>query len=603
MQLSRLLNKQFSKALCNHVIWRTHAKANQRSIRCFSSVHGDAISWSYQQGEADRPLIGKTIGRMLREVAEEHADRDAAVFVQDNERLTFEDLLVESDTFGAGLLSLGFKPGDRIGIWAPNCKFWVIAQYATAKVGLILVNFNPAYQARELEYALRKVQCRGIVAAEAFKTQDYYAILSSICPELETSEPNDLKSERLPDLKSVIMISEKKFAGALSVHDVMTSGESTAFYRRLLEIQDNVQFDDPVNIQFTSGTTGKPKAVLLSHHNMVNNAYFCTRRLNYHQKPHRICVPVPLYHCFGMVVGSLHSIVSAATAVYPSNGFKPEACLKSIEQERCTSLLGTPTMFIDILNLPNFDVYTIDSLNTGLIGGSPCPINVVKQIRTKLHMPEVTIAYGTTENSPLTFQTCQDDTVERQVSTIGRPLPHVEVKVVDREGRIVPVNTEGELCIRGYVVMHSYYQDEAATVEVLGSDRWYKTGDLATMDEHSYAKIVGRIKDLIIRGGENIYPLEVEQVLYENSKIEDVQVVGVPDPRLQEQVCAWIKLKEGQTATADEIKEFCKGKLSYFKIPHYIQFVDAFPLTVSGKIQKYKIREMAAEQLGLCEAT
>ncbi|ELT89489.1 hypothetical protein CAPTEDRAFT_222402 [Capitella teleta] len=574
-----------------------HSRIGEWPLR----VHGDVVGWSYQQGEADRPLIGKTIGKLLHEVAEENPDRDAAVFVQDNERLTFEDLLVECDTFGAGLLSLGFKPGDRIGVWAPNCKFWVIAQYATARAGLILVNVNPAYQARELEYALKKVQCKGIIAAETFKTQDYYGMLSSICPELETSAPNDLKSERLPDLKSVIMISEKKFPGALSVHDVMTSGESTAFNRRLLEIQDKIQFDDPVNIQFTSGTTGNPKGVLLSHHNIVNNSYFSALRLNYHQKPHRICIPVPLYHCFGMVIGSLQNVTSASTTVYPSGSFNPEACLKAIEQEKCTSLYGTPTMFIDILHLPNFDDYKIDSLNTGVMAGSPCPIEVMKQVRTKLHMPEVTIAYGTTENSPVTFQTYQDDTIERQVSTIGRPLHHVEVKVVDREGRIVPVNTPGELCIRGHVVMHSYYQDEAATAEVIGPDRWYKTGDLATLDEHSYAKIVGRIKDMIIRGGENIYPLDVEQILYENSKIEDVQVVGVPDPRLQEQVCAWIKLKEGQTATADEIKEFCKGKISHFKIPHYIQFVEEFPLTVTGKVQKYKIREMATEQLGLSE--
>ncbi|KAK3597466.1 hypothetical protein CHS0354_041885 [Potamilus streckersoni] len=544
----------------------------------------EKLKWSYVHGPSDVPLRGITIGRALQEQVEKHPDKEALVFSLQDKRRTFSQLLEESDHLAAGLLSLGLKKGDRIGIWGPNSLEWVQTQYATARVGLILVGL------------------KAIIAAEQFKDQNYYEMLYHVIPELSRDKIGSLKSHSVPSLKYVIMMGQQNHVGALKFSDVMQAA-SDKERRNIFDIQDKLQFDDPINIQFTSGTTGLPKGALLTHHNIVNNSYFVGRRLEYHLRETRICIPVPLYHCFGMVIGCLMIVNHASTCVFPAPAFNAGLTLKAVSDEKCTSLYGVPTMFIDMLNHHDFETFDLTSLYTGVMAGSPCPIQTMRQVVEKMHMPQVTVCYGTTENSPVTFQSFLDDKLDKRVSTVGRAHPHVEAKIVNQEGEIVPVGTQGELYTRGYMTMLNYWNEPDKTREVIKEDRWYSTADIAVMDEEGFVSICGRLKDMIIRGGENVYPLEIEQLLYKHPKIKDVQVIGVPDKRLGEEICAWIELKDDVTATDEEIRDYCKDKISKFKIPRYIHFVSEFPMTVTGKVQKYKIREEATKMLGLEHVT
>jgi fatty-acyl-CoA synthase len=474
----------------------------------------------------------------------------------------------------------------------------VVTQFATAKAGLILVNINPAYRLAELEYALNKVGCRALVTATSFKSSDYVAMLRELAPELNRCQPGDLKSAKLPELGTVIRIGGA--APGMFGFDEVPALASASHRARLDELASRLQFDDPINIQFTSGTTGFPKGATLTHHGILNNGYFIGETMRLTERD-RICIPVPLYHCFGMVLGNLACVTHGATMVYPGEGFDPLAVLETIQAERCTGLYGVPTMFIAELDHPEFKRFDLSSLRTGIMAGSPCPIEVMKRVVSQMHMAEVTICYGMTETSPVSFQSAADDPLERRVSTVGRIHPHVEVKIVDPDGRILPPGTPGELCTRGYLVMRGYWNDPEKTAEAIDPARWMHTGDLATLDAEGYCNIVGRIKDMIIRGGENIYPREIEEFLYRHPKVQDVQVIGVPDARYGEELCAWIKPKAGFEITADEIKEFCKGQIAHYKIPRYVKFVDAFPMTVTGKIQKFLMREQMKRELGLSD--
>ncbi|XP_071787632.1 medium-chain acyl-CoA ligase ACSF2, mitochondrial-like [Asterias amurensis] len=562
-----------------------------RHFSCNRSVSANHNELSYYHAAVNEPLIGKTIGQIMDETTEKYPDRESHVFCADGIRRTFAQFKQETDKIALGLLALGIKEGDRVGMWGPSTLEWVLTQFATCRIGAVMVNINPVYRVLELEYALHKSGCKAIVCDKSFRTLDYYAMLQEICPELATDKPGQLKSARLPDLKTVIFRGEDSLPGTYNFPDLLNMGGSTE-EKRLEEYKHVVQFDEPINIQFTSGTTGFPKGAALTHHNILNNAYTIGHIIGYHEKPHRICIPVPLYHCFGMVGGTLCGMVHGATSVFPAPGFEPEAALRAVSEEKCTSLYGTPTMFIDMLHHPRISQYDFSSLSTGIMAGSPCPIEIMKQSITQLNMKDVCIAYGLTEVSPVIFQTLRDDPIEKRVSTIGKATDHNEVKIIDVEtGNIVPRNTAGELCSRGYTTMIGYWQDEKKTKEAIDESRWFHTGDLAVMDDEGYVSIVGRKKDMIIRGGENIYPVELENFLYKHPKIEDVQVIGLPDERLGEIVCAWIKLKEGQTATEEEIKEFCKGEMAHFKIPKIVHFVSEFPLTVTGKVQKFKMRE------------
>ncbi|XP_068720322.1 medium-chain acyl-CoA ligase ACSF2, mitochondrial-like [Montipora capricornis] len=571
-------------------------------LRFSSSLHShEKLKFSYCQGLSSQRFLGETIGQRLDQTVDKFPDREAYVCCEDNKRATFAELQKEVNNLASGLIAMGLKTGDRVGIWGPNMREWVITQFATAKAGLILVNINPAYQIPEMEYALKKVGCKALIMADQFKTQDYYNMLTHVANELPRSKPGDLYCERLPDLKLVVVASnshDKVFEGTMSFEELMDTGGPNEKLQ-LQHLQRRLQSDDPINIQFTSGTTGNPKGATLSHHSILNNSYFVGEILNYEHQYSRICIPVPLYHCFGMVLGSLMSVTYGTTSVYPSRAFDPGATITAIQQEKCTALYGTPTMFIDILNHPALNEFDITSLYTGVMAGSPCPIEVMKQIITKLHMPQVTICYGLTETSPVTTQTLMNDPVDLRVSTVGRVHPNTEAKIINSDGHVLPINTSGEICFRGYNVMLGYWEDKEKTDASIDASGWFYSGDLATMDENGYIKIIGRIKDLIIRGGENIYPTEIEQFLYKHPKIQDVQVIGVPDPRLGEEVCAWIKLHAGESATPEEIKEFCKGQLAHFKIPRYIKFVDDFPLTVTGKVQKFVMREKTKEELDL----
>ncbi|MEK0082944.1 AMP-binding protein [Benzoatithermus flavus] len=553
---------------------------------------------SYVHGAVDVPLIGETIGVHLDRVVARWGDRTALVVREQGVRWTYAELKERVDAFAAGLLALGLEPGDRVGIWSPNNAEWVITQFATAKAGLILVNINPAYRVHELEYALNKVGCRALITATRFKTSDYLAMLREIAPELGSSHPGRLKSERLPRLETVIQIGGHE-AGTLPFAEILEAGSGPQRVR-LDELSRQLQFDDPINIQFTSGTTGAPKGATLTHHNILNNGFFIgeAQRLSPEDK---VCIPVPLYHCFGMVLGNLACITHGSAMIYPGGGFDPGAVLATVHEERCTALYGVPTMFIAELEHPSFKEVDLSSLRTGIMAGSPCPIEVMRRVINEMNMREVTIAYGMTETSPVSFQSSVDDPIERRVSTVGRIHPHVEVKIVDERGRIVPRGVPGELCTRGYSVMRGYWDDPERTAEAIDAARWMHTGDLATIDEEGYCNIVGRIKDMVIRGGENIYPREIEEFLYTHPKVQDVQCFGVPDRKYGEELCAAIILRAGVEATEEEIRKFCEGKIAHYKIPRYIRFVDSFPTTVTGKVQKFMLRAETAAELGLVE--
>jgi fatty-acyl-CoA synthase len=552
---------------------------------------------SYVHGASSTPLIGETIGIHFDKVAERCGERDALISRHQGIRWSYSALKERVDAFAAGLLALGLRPGERIGIWSPNNAEWAVAQFATAKAGLILVNINPAYRLAELEYALNKAGCAALITAARFKASDYLSMLSELAPELATASAGELRAARLPDLRLVIVIGAEKVPGTLRF-DAVYSLAGEAERDRLLTLASQLQFDDPINIQFTSGTTGFPKGATLTHHNILNNGFFIAEAMRLRERD-RVCIPVPLYHCFGMVIGNLGCLTHGSTMVFPSEGFDPLATLETIAAERCTALYGVPTMFIAEMDHPECATFDLSSLRTGMMAGSPCPIEVMKRACTLMHLSEIVIGYGMTETSPASFASATDDPIERRVSTVGRVLPHVEVKIVDAEGRIVPRGTAGELLTRGYLVMLGYWGDEERTREAIDPAGWMHTGDLATIDTEGYCNIVGRIKDMVIRGGENVYPREIEEFLYRHPKIQDVQVIGVPDPRYGEELCAWICLRDGATASAEEVRAFCQGQIAHYKIPRYVKFVDSFPTTVTGKIQKFLMREQMIEELGL----
>jgi fatty-acyl-CoA synthase len=552
---------------------------------------------SYVCGVADAPLLGDTIGRALDQAAIKWSNREALVSPSHGVRWTWKEFACRVDALAAGFLALGLEPGARIGVWSLNRPEWTLTQFAAAKAGLILVTINPAYRLTELEFALAKVGCAAIVTATAFKTSDYIAMLNTLLPELAKSTPGELQAARLPQLRAVIQIGGPKSPGTIAFEDV-TRMSGARHREQLALLAKTLQFDDPVNIQFTSGTTGSPKGVTLTHHNILNNGYFVGRAMRLTEQD-RICIPVPLYHCFGMVMGNLASVTLGATMVYPGEGFDPLATLQTIEQEKCTAVYGVPTMFIAELDHPEFARFNLKSLRTGIMAGAPCPVEVMKRVNNEMNMGEVTIAYGMTETSPVSFQSATDDPLERRVSTVGRILPHVEVKVIDPEGRVVPRGERGELCTRGYSVMLGYWDEAERTADVLDAKGWMHTGDIAVIDAEGYCNIVGRIKDLVIRGGENLYPREIEEFLYRHPKIQDVQIFGVADDRYGEELCAWIRTRSGETLTSDEVRAFCHGQIAHNKIPRYVEFVDEFPMTVTGKIQKFVMRDDVEARLGL----
>ncbi len=555
---------------------------------------------SYVYGASSVALIGETIGQNFDAAVARWGDRPGLIVRQQSVRWSYRELGEKVDAFAAGLVALGLQPGERIGIWSPNNAEWVVTQFATAKAGLILVNINPAYRLAELEYALNKVGCRALITATAFKTSDYIGMINTLAPELRSALPGRLQAARLPALEMVIQIGPEAAPGTIPFDSIYAMG-AASHRARLAELAPRLQFDDAINIQFTSGTTGAPKGATLTHHNILNNGYFIGEAMKLTAQD-RLCIPVPLYHCFGMVLGNLACTTHGTAMVYPGEGFDPLATLQTVAEERCTGLHGVPTMFIAQLEHPEFHNFDLSSLRTGIMAGAPCPIEVMRRCMREMHLSEITIAYGMTETSPVSTQTTTDDPVERRVTTVGRVHPHIEVKIVDTEGRIVPRGTAGELCTRGYSVMLGYWNDAERTAQAIDAARWMHTGDLATMDDEGYCKIVGRIKDMVIRGGENIYPREIEEFLYRHPKIQDVQVFGVPDERYGEELCAWVKLRAGEVLTAEEVRVFCRDQIAHYKIPRHIRFVDEFPMTVTGKMQKFIMRERMAAELGVQEA-
>ncbi|MYZ53919.1 AMP-binding protein [Malikia spinosa] len=556
------------------------------------------------QGATDQPLIEQTIGACFDAMVARQPEHEALVSVHQGRRYSYRGLQQAARQLASALLGLGLEPGDRVGIWSHNNAEWVLLQLATAQVGLVLVNINPAYRTAEVEYALNKVGCRALVTMSRFKSSDYLAMLQQLAPEWAHGQPGALESGQLPHLRSVVWIDQpgqgEEVPGLLRFSELMARGRSDD--ARIDRIAATLNPDDAINIQFTSGTTGFPKGATLTHRNILNNGFFIgeAMRLN---PADRLCIPVPLYHCFGMVLGNLACLTHGSTIVYPNDAFDPLTVLQSVQDERCTGLHGVPTMFIAELDHPRFAEFDLSSLRTGIMAGSPCPIEVMKRVVSDMHLGEITIAYGMTETSPVSCQSRTDTPLDKRVSTVGQVQPHLEVRIADPEtGATLARGQAGELCTRGYSVMQGYWGDEARTREAIDAAGWMHTGDLATMDEQGYINIVGRIKDMVIRGGENIYPREIEEFLYRLPQVQDVQVVGVPDERFGEELCAWVVLKPGQSLSEDELREFCRGRIAHYKIPRHIRFVEGFPMTVTGKIQKFKIREAMKAQLGLQEA-
>ncbi|MBA2678846.1 MAG: AMP-binding protein [Ktedonobacteraceae bacterium] len=554
--------------------------------------------WSYTSATSDTSLLGLPIGDAFDKTVTTYPDNPALISRHQNIRLTYRELQVQVDQCAKSFLALGIQKGQRVGIWSPNRAEWCVVQFATSKIGVILVNINPSYRSHELEYVLQQSGCIAIVTATQFKSSQYVETLSALAPEHKGSIPGQLNAARLPDLKTIIHLGSENIPGMYTWNDFMVMGTSISD-EQLRTRQGEQEFDDPINIQYTSGTTGFPKGATLSHHNILNNGYFVARMQNFTQND-KLCIPVPLYHCFGMVMANLGCITHGATMVYPSEGFEPLAVLQTVQEEKCTVLYGVPTMFIAELAHPDFASFDLTSLRTGVMAGSPCPVEVMKQVISRMHMSDVEICYGMTETSPVSTQTSIDAPLDKRVGTVGKVGPHLELKIIDPQtGQIVPVGQPGELCTRGYSVMLGYWNNEQATADAIDAARWMHTGDLATLDTEGYINIVGRIKDMIIRGGENVYPREIEEFLYTNPKVSDVQVIGVPDAKYGEAVMAWVILKPGATATTEELQEFCKGQIAYYKVPRYFKFVDSFPMTITGKIQKYVMRETALQDLGL----
>ncbi|MBU9292571.1 AMP-binding protein [Burkholderia multivorans] len=552
---------------------------------------------SYVRGATDVPLSEATIGRFLRDTAERFPERPAVVFREQQVRWTWREFAAEIDVLAAGLAALGIGKGDRVGIWSPNRSEWLLTQFATARIGAILVNINPAYRLAELEYALNKVGCTAVIAAERFKSSAYVEMLQTIAPELADAAPGELRAARVPSLRTVVSMGDVAPPGMFRFADVIARGRATVDSAALDALGATLAATDPINIQFTSGTTGSPKGATLTHRNVVNNARFIARAMRFSEQD-ALCIPVPLYHCFGMVLAVLACVSTGAAMVFPGEAFDPVATLAAVAEERCTALHGVPTMFIAELDHPEFAKFDLSTLRTGIMAGSPCPIETMKRVVSQMHLSEITIAYGMTETSPVSFQSSTDDPLEKRTTTVGRVQPHLEVKIVDPSGEIVPVGVTGELCTKGYSVMLGYWDDDAKTREVL-IDGWMHTGDLATLDAEGYCNIVGRLKDMVIRGGENVYPREIEEFLFRHPKIQSAQVFGVPDPKYGEELCAWIVLRADEQMTEDDVRAFCQGQIAHYKIPRYIRFVDELPMTVTGKVQKFVMRERMIDELKL----
>ncbi|HTH00698.1 MAG TPA: AMP-binding protein [Vicinamibacterales bacterium] len=556
---------------------------------------------SYVHGSALTPLLGQTIGDSLNRAAAEFSQRDALISCHQNLRYTYSELLHHVNRAARALLNIGVARGDRVGIWSPNTAEWMIIQFAAAKVGAILVNINPSYQLRELEYALNQSGLTVLISARKFRKSDYVGMLESLMPELKQLRTGPVTASRIPSLHHLVYLGSESSSGAMTWSDFIARGDGVDD-ATLAARERMLQFDDPINIQYTSGTTGSPKGATLSHHNILNNGFFVGEVLKYTEAD-RICVPVPFYHCFGCVMANLAAVTHGAAVVIPAEAFDAEATLQAIAAHHCTSIYGVPTMFIAQLEHPAFGSACVDSLRTGIMAGAPCPIEVMKQVMERMHVPEITICYGMTETSPVSFQSAVDDAIDVRVSTVGAVHPHLECKIIDpATGEIVPRGTAGELCTRGYSVMLGYWDNPDATAEAIDAARWMHTGDIAAMRDDGYVNISGRIKDMIIRGGENIYPREIEEFLYSHPKVSDVQVIGVPDVKYGEEVCAWVRLRHGDETTEDELRAYCRGQIANYKIPRYIRFTTDFPTTVTGKIQKFRMREISIAELGLGQA-
>ncbi len=544
---------------------------------------------SYVSGPSSPPLSRQTVWQLLQRAASEHGGRDAAVFCASNTRWSWADVARKADDLAAGLLALGLSKGDRLAIWSPNNEQWLLMQFATARLGVILVTVNPAYRSSELEYVLNKSGARALVLAHRFKQSDYAAMLAEIAPEIIDTDPGDLRLTRLKHLRAVIQIGGESARGVWGFDQLMRLG-GPASRRELDEVCARQDPDDAINIQFTSGTTGSPKGATLTHYNIVNNARLTVARLNLGHRD-RLCLPVPLYHCFGMVMGVLGAASCGCCLVFPAETFEPDGTLQAIDRERCTALYGVPTMFVAMLESDQFVQVRLDSLRTGIMAGAPCPIEIMRRVIAQMHLPEIAIAYGMTETSPVSFQSHGDDAIDRRVSTVGRIQPHTEVKIIDEEGRVVPLGQQGELCTRGYLVMQGYWRDDHRTRESIDSAGWMHSGDLATLDADGYCSITGRVKDMIIRGGENVYPREIEDFLFTHPKIREAQVFGVPDQKLGEIVCVWVVLADGESMTESELQEYCRGRIAHYKVPQQVMFKDSLPLTATGKPQKFVMRD------------
>ena len=555
------------------------------------------LSHSQLAGATQAPLLVDTIGRAFDNTVRQYPEACALVVRHQKIRWTYAQYQCEIDRLACGLLALGISPGDRIGIWAPNCYEWCLTQFATAKIGAIMVCLNPAYRLVELEYALNKVQCKAVITAAQFKSSDYLAMLRELAPELSSCPVGELQSVTLPHLTTVIRLGDSVSDGMFNFAQVCAMGGERQ-RQRLVQIGAQLAPTDPINIQFTSGTTGNPKGATLSHLNILNNGKFVGDGMRLTHRD-RLCIPVPLYHCFGMVMGNLACITHGSAAVFPGEFFEPGATLEAVAEERCTALHGVPTMFIGELDHAAFADFDLGSLRTGIMAGAPCPVEVMRRVLSEMHMSEILIAYGQTETSPVNHMTCADDTLEKRVGSVGRPAPHCEIKIVDAAGAVLPVGEQGEICCRGHSVMQGYWGDAERTAETIDSDGWLHSGDLGVMDEDGYTQITGRIKDMIIRGGENIYPREVEEFLYTHPDIQEVQIFGIPDERYGEQVCAWIKAREGASLNEEAVRAFCHGQITHFKVPYLIRFVEEFPMTVTGKMQKFVMREQMVEDLSL----
>lgn len=553
------------------------------------------LTHSYFCGASTTQIIYKTIGRYFDEIVQEHPDNSALLVRHQGISWTYRELQARVDQLASGLLALNVRPGDRVGIWGPNSSEWVLVQLATAKIGAVMVCINPAYRLYELEYALNKVSCSVLICDVQFKSSDYLGMITTLAPELALSGQEHLQAEKLPHLQHVVRMGSEHTPGMHNFDDVCHMGGAVEL-ELLQALQNQLKPDDAINIQFTSGTTGNPKGATLSHCNILNNGFLTGLAMQL-TPTDKLCVPVPLYHCFGMVMSVLACVSHGATMVFPGPSFDPEETLRTVEEESCTALHGVPTMFINELDHPKFADFNLSSLRTGIMAGAPCPVEVMKRVISEMHMESVLIAYGQTELSPINHITRTDDSLKRRTETVGRAMPWVEIKIVDQDGHVVPVGEKGEICTRGYSVMQGYWDDPVKTTETIDPSGWLHSGDLATMDDCGYVKIVGRIKDMIIRGGENIYPREVEEFLYQHPAISEVQVFGIADAKMGEEVCAWIQLNAGHTLTEQDVKNYCADQITHFKVPRHIRFVTEYPMTVTGKIQKFVMSEQMLASL------